>query len=123
MINLLVVMAGGAIGAGLRYGVSMITFLSGGFPWSTLVVNLVGSFLIGFAAVSFGLSSESTSAKLFFMIGILGAFTTFSTYSLDCIRLVKNGSLYLASLNLIFNNVGALCFALFGAYLSDRFLG
>ncbi len=88
--TLLLVAAGGALGAVLRYMVGN-WLPSEPFPWTTLSVNLVGSILLGglaCAAVSHEMVSEQV--MLFLGIGILGAFTTLSTYSVDSIRLYQN---------------------------------
>jgi len=88
--TLLLVAAGGALGAVLRYLVGN-WLPSEPFPWTTLSVNLVGSILLGglaCAAVSHEMVSEQV--MLFLGIGILGAFTTLSTYSVDSIRLYQN---------------------------------
>ncbi|MER3480554.1 MAG: fluoride efflux transporter CrcB [Meiothermus sp.] len=89
----LLVMLGGAIGAGLRYGLgAWIQGLTGpSFPWSTLVINVSGSFLIG---VVLRLSLEgnlSTEARLFLAVGILGGYTTFSTFSYETLTLIQQG--------------------------------
>ena len=88
--TLLFVAAGGALGAVLRYLVGN-WLPSEPFPWTTLSVNLVGAILLGglaCAAVSHEMVSEQV--MLFLGIGILGAFTTLSNYSVDSIRLYQN---------------------------------
>ncbi len=79
MAKLLYIALGGAAGAGLRYVVSLAALRLGGagFPWGTLVVNVVGSLFAGFI---WGLLDETTGQQrtnAFFFIGLLGAFTTF----------------------------------------------
>jgi CrcB protein len=96
---LFLVSAGGAIGAALRFmtyqAFAGLTVSRGGslFPWATLTVNVVGSFLMGMAAVTiterFGASPEM---RAFFMAGILGGFTTFSAFSLDVFELYAHRS-------------------------------
>ena len=82
---------GGAIGAALRYLFS-ITLL---FPFGTLAVNVIGSFLIGAAFVL--LSAKGADRMLVFtMTGVLGGFTTFSAFSLDTFKLVEDGRLIFA---------------------------
>lgn len=84
------VAAGGAIGAVLRY--LAVLFAAkvnpGSFPIGTLLVNLVGSFLIGLLMVRFG---QSEPARLFLITGILGGFTTFSAFSWDTLQLLQRG--------------------------------
>ena len=89
-MNILVVAVGGAIGATLRYTViRFFVYLNViSFPYGTLVVNIVGSFLIGFLAfllVNRYLHNETV--RLFLIVGVLGAFTTFSSFSLDTLHL------------------------------------
>ncbi|SDF44248.1 camphor resistance protein CrcB [Thermus arciformis] len=84
---------GGALGSVLRYGLgAWVQGLAGpGFPWSTLVVNALGSFLIG---VVLRLSLEgalSGEARLFLAVGVLGGFTTFSTFSYETLALLQEG--------------------------------
>ena len=88
--TLLLVAAGGAIGAVVRYLVGL-WLPSEPFPWTTLTVNLVGSMILGAlacAAVSHQVISEDL--MLFLGIGILGAFTTLSTYSVESIKLYQD---------------------------------
>lgn len=80
---------GGAIGAALRYGIS-IYFSADGFPWATLSVNMLGSLLLGVVAVALtqGLISQDTA--LILGTGILGAFTTMSAFSLETFSMFQN---------------------------------
>jgi fluoride exporter len=93
MNNLLLVMAGGAGGAGARYLVGQATFARFGsaFPWGTLAVNLVGGLLMGFLA---GLLARSGNepARLLLGVGVLGGFTTFSAFSLETWQMVESGA-------------------------------
>ena len=78
MPNLLLVMLGGALGAGARHlaGVAGLRWLGPGFPWVTLFVNLLGSLLIGLLAGWLVLKGGSEQVRLFLAVGILGGFTT-----------------------------------------------
>lgn len=93
---LLAVALGGALGSVGRYttGVVMGRLLGIGFPWGTLTVNIVGSFLMGalieWAALRGVMSSE---ARAFVFVGVLGGFTTFSSFSLDVVTLVERQQL------------------------------
>ena len=92
MKMLLAVAAGGAIGALARYGVHVIggRLWGHGFPWSTLVVNVLGGFLLGALVVILALKwSPSQEMRAFLTVGLLGAFTTFSTFSLDAVTLAQ----------------------------------
>ncbi len=87
---------GGAIGAVLRHGVNMAAahMLGTGFPWGTLGVNIAGSFLMGlFIAVFAHFWSPPQAMRLFLVTGFLGAFTTFSAFSLDVSVLWERGAL------------------------------
>jgi CrcB protein len=94
---LFLVSAGGAIGAVLRFLTYQLfagpTLMRGGaaFPWATLTVNVVGSFLMGIAAVAITERfASSPELRALFMTGILGGFTTFSAFSLDAFELYVN---------------------------------
>lgn len=95
----LAVGAGGALGAMARHGVSRaaIHFMGPNFPWGTLSVNVVGSFLMGVFIVWLARHEPQTSAmRAFLTVGILGAFTTYSTFALDAVTLAKDRSLTIA---------------------------
>lgn len=86
MRHLFLAAAGGAIGAGARHlaNTSMLAWLGPGFPWATMTVNIVGSFLMGVLVESFmPLGGGSPAWRAFLATGILGGFTTFSAFSLD----------------------------------------
>ena len=116
LMNILLVMAGGCIGALSRYGVSLLAAQLFGtqFPWGTLIVNLSGCFLIGlsFALAERGLNIMNPSARLFFVTGYLGALTTFSTYGLETVNSLRAGTYLVATANILSNNLigGALVF-------------
>jgi fluoride exporter len=101
VIKLLLVAGGGALGSTARYAVG--NWVQGGFgtwfPWGTLFVNVSGSFLIGVVLGLFEHSGLSNEARLFFAVGILGGYTTFSTFSHDTLRLLEAGTFAPALLN------------------------
>jgi len=102
--QLIAVAIGGASGAVMRWLMaSGIQRLAGGpFPWGTFAVNAIGSFLLGFLFVwLIERSTVSELVRLALTVGFLGAFTTFSTYSLESIRLLQEGALALAFGNVI----------------------
>lgn len=97
MLATVLVFLGGGIGAALRHGVNLVSAALFGvsFPWGTLIVNVLGSFLIGVAAAYFAFKSDAASQglRLFLTTGILGGFTTFSAFSLDFAVLAERGEL------------------------------
>lgn len=100
MTGLLLVMAGGGAGAGLRYGVGLAASRLFGldFPWGTLICNIAGSLAMGVlvGALAHGLLGDGKQAndmRLLLGVGLLGGFTTFSTFSMDAIALWQRGDL------------------------------
>ncbi len=113
-----IVALGGALGAVARYGVNIgaVHILGHGFPWGTLVVNVIGSFMMGVLIVKFSqMNQVSQELRTLCTTGFLGAFTTFSTFSLDGVTLWERGDMlhaaaYLAASVII--SIVALFFAL-----------
>jgi CrcB protein len=99
MPNLLLVMLGGAIGAGLRHlaGGVALARLGPGFPWGTLFVNLAGGLLIGLLAGWFVRAGANEPMRLFLAVGVLGGFTTFSAFSLETFLMIERGQLGVAA--------------------------
>jgi len=99
MIQVLLVAFGGAIGSVFRYFVGLLGLRLAGpaFPWGTLTVNVVGSFVIGvFAEAIARKFGGSTELRLLLMTGLVGGFTTFSAFSLDTIGLLERGEAFAA---------------------------
>ena len=121
-LKVLLLSAGGAIGALLRYalGGSVHKIAGHHFPFGTLAVNILGCFLIGFFAV---LHHEKLvfgpNMRLFFMVGVLGAFTTFSAFSYETWSLMEANEWIKATLN-IFLSVGLGMFGLWLGVLLGR---
>jgi CrcB protein len=117
--SILAVGAGGALGAIARYAVYIVAgrLLGPEFPYGTLIVNVVGSFLMGVIIDVMALTWEaSLEWRLFLVVGCLGAFTTFSTFSLDFATLYGRGRLDLCALYVsasVILSVGALFLAMF----------
>lgn len=123
MTKLLVIAAGGALGALLRYTISGFTyqFMPHDFPWGTLCVNLVGCFMIGFLWELSNNLLVGQHLKNFVFIGGLGAFTTFSTFGLETLNLLRDGETKFAALNLLTSNLLGLALVFLG-FLLGRFL-
>lgn len=93
MNNVVAIAAGGALGAVCRYGVArwVQQFAGWSFPAGTLTVNAVGSFVMGFATIwMLERSALGPGARLFLLTGVLGAFTTFSAFSVETLTLLEN---------------------------------
>ncbi len=120
----LIVALGGALGAMARFGASRLVtaIMPVGFPWGTLTVNVFGSF---FAGIAFGMILQRADVlgeelKLFVMIGFLGAFTTFSTFSLETVELLQHGMALRALLNILVNVIVCVLLAWFGILLVQK---
>ncbi len=100
MISTIAVVAlGGALGAIARHGVNVgaVQIFGHGFPWGTLIVNVLGSFLMGLAIAKFAnMDHVSHELKTLCITGFLGAFTTFSTFSLDFVTMWERGEMIYA---------------------------
>jgi len=99
LTNLLSVALGGALGASARYlsNVTLTRTLGSGFPYGTIAVNIIGSFIMGAIVVLLERKGLNAWAP-FLMTGVLGGFTTFSAFSLDTLTLIERGDIGTASL-------------------------
>lgn len=93
MNPLILVMFGGALGAGARHlvGAALLARLGPGYPWWTLLINIVGGFLMGLLAGILARTGASEQLRYFIGVGILGGFTTFSAFSLETWRMIETG--------------------------------
>jgi CrcB protein len=125
VLKLFNIAIGGAAGALLRYWVSGLTyrFFSGGFPWGTLSVNLIGSLLIGFLWGVFDSLAISQNLRLFIFIGLLGSFTTFSTFSLENFHLLREGEYWFIFYNIILSLILGIGLVVVGFFTSKLFIG
>lgn len=104
----------------VRHGVNRVSFdiLGPGFPWWTAVVNVSGSFAIGFLAGLFGAFETGHNLRLFLTTGFLGGFTTFSAFSLDALTLWERGAPLQAGLYVLGSVILSLLAAAAGLLLS-----
>ncbi len=124
MQAIILVTLGGGLGALSRYALGgyIARQYGAAFPWGTLVVNLTGCFLIGLAfALGFERNVLGPGARLAFMTGFLGAYTTFSTYALESLNFARNGGIAVAIVNITVSTIGGLAFV-FGGLLLGRVL-
>jgi fluoride exporter len=118
-VKFLLVMIGGGLGALCRYGVNhySVRLLGNHFPFGTLLVNLLGCLLIG---ITLGLAGKSSlvshSTRLFFVTGFLGALTTFSSYAMET---VGAGSVQVAIVNILVNNILGLALVVAGMWVTQ----
>jgi len=119
---------GGALGSMARYGCSGLAarFIGATFPWGTLIVNITGSLIIGFLATLMspdGRLLASPDTRAFVMIGVLGGFTTFSSFSLETLNLARDGEWLWAGANVVLSVVlclGAVWLGYIGAAALNR---
>lgn len=99
MNPVILVMSGGAIGAGLRFGLSRALPVSdGGWPWPTFAANILGGLAMGVLAAWILRGDNSAEPlRLFVGVGVLGGFTTFSAFSLEMARMIERGQTGLAA--------------------------
>jgi fluoride exporter len=126
MDKLACVCLGSALGGGARYllGQGALALLGPAFPWGTLAVNLLGSFLMGLLGqlVAHG-APLPANAQLFLATGILGGFTTYSSFNQETLQLAARGCGWLAALNGGATLVGCLLAGLAGAATARALLG
>lgn len=113
------------MGSVFRYWISGLTHkvFNGGFPWGTLSVNLIGSLIIG---LLWGLSETliiSNNVRLFLFLGVLGSFTTFSTFTLENFSLMRDGEYWLAALNVFLSIFLGIALVFVGFILARAYSG
>ena len=123
MKALIFIAMGGAIGAVLRYGASLgvYSFMGRGFPYGTLFVNVTGSLLMGLLSVMmlerFNIGPEWRAAVL---VGVLGSFTTFSTFSIETLNLLEQGDVMRAVTNIVLSVLVCLVAVWFGVLIGRQ---
>ncbi|MGK6318150.1 fluoride efflux transporter CrcB [Sphingomonas sp. DT-204] len=122
-MNLLLVMLGGAVGAGARHLVGRLTLalFGPGYPWGTLAVNLIGGLAMGLLAGILARGSWGEPMRLLLGVGILGGFTTFSAFSLDVVTMIERGQAVTAIGYVLVSVIGSVL-ALFAGLQAVRAL-
>ncbi len=120
MLTYLAIAVGGALGSVARFALSgtIARGLSEIFPWGTLIVNVIGCFVIGLFAMLTGPDGRilvAPDVRQFFMVGFCGGFTTFSSFSLQTLALARSGDMLRASGNV----VASVLFCLIGVWLGS----
>lgn len=119
MTGFLYVGAGGALGAMLRYAISLIP-LKGTFPVLTFITNVLGAMAIGYIAGAAARRGSSPGTLLFLKTGVCGGFTTFSTFSLEAYQLLNQGHYTTAVLYMVFSTLFCLAGVAAGMYFSEH---
>jgi CrcB protein len=117
MLRFLLVCLGGAIGSGARYAVALAIGPSS-LPYATLIVNVIGSFALAFLANA--LPSLSGDVRVMLAAGVLGGFTTYSTFNYETIELARGGAWAMAMLNIVVTVLACLVAGLLGLALARK---
>jgi fluoride exporter len=122
--NILLVFVGSGLGGLFRYWISneVHLLLSRSFPYGTLIVNVTGCFLMGllFTLILDRFSEVSTQLRAFLLIGFLGGYTTFSSFSIETISLIEGGNLLSATLNIFISILSCISAAWIGVILGRQ---
>lgn len=123
MLQFLWICLGGALGTGCRYlvGLGAARALGTGFPYGTLAVNVLGSFLLTFL-MTLAMSTEwiSPTLRLVLATGFLGGFTTYSSFNYETLKLFQTGGITMAALNLLLTVGTCLGVGLLGMFLASK---
>jgi CrcB protein len=127
MVKILMIATGGGAGALLRYLIAGLVHKAAGgplFPYGTLAVNVLGCFVTGLLFAYFsGPHLIRDDIRVALLVGLLGAFTTFSSFSWETLFLVRGGEMRLALANVALTNVLALSAMWFGYRIADKWFG
>ncbi|MDX8436530.1 MULTISPECIES: fluoride efflux transporter CrcB [Mesorhizobium] len=120
MANLLLVVIGGGIGAGIRHLTNMgaLRLVGPNYPWGTMAINILGSFVMGLFIAVLARRGGSNEVRLFVATGILGGFTTFSAFSLDFATLWERGATLPALGYALASVIGAILALFLGLWLA-----
>ena len=124
MPPLVLVMLGGALGAGFRYNLGRIALqnLGPGFPWGTWIANLLGGLLMGVLAGTLARTpGGGEPLRLFLGVGVLGGFTTFSAFSLEAYNMLMRGQPGMAAAYVLSSVAGAIAMLALGVMLTRSF--
>jgi fluoride exporter len=121
MLNILLVLIGGGLGSLLRYGSSLLAgkLFGDSFAWGTLFVNLLGCLLIGFVVGCVDRAFLSRTFRIFFVTGVLGGLTTFSSFSLESVRFLQD-NFYKGFANMTLNLVGGFLLTFSGLWIASK---
>ena len=127
LTSCLIVMLGGAFGTLARYliGVAAVP-ISQDLPWGTIIINIAGSFIIGFfgtMTVAHGRFPAPETVRLFVMVGICGGFTTFSSFSLQTLDLLRAGAPFRAGVNIVASVMLCVLATAVGHYIASQING
>ena len=123
MSQLFAIASGGAAGALMRFWVSgaIYTLLGRAFPYGTLVVNVIGSLAMGLLYILFmERMSVSPEMRAALLVGFLGAFTTFSTFSIETLNLIEQGELFKAVLNMLLSVIACVAACWLGVLIGRQ---
>ncbi len=121
MPSMLLVMFGGAIGAGFRYHLSRIALqnMGPGFPWGTWIANLLGGLLMGVLAGTLARTVDGGEPlRLFLGVGVLGGFTTFSAFSLETYNMLVRGDYMMGAAYAVSSVTGSILMLVLGIMLT-----
>ena len=127
MADYLLLAAGGALGTLARYGIGVWAApISQNLPWGTIIINIAGSFVIGFfgtLTLAHGRYPVSETIRLFVMVGFCGGFTTFSSFSLQTLELLRGDAIGRAMTNILVSVTLCICAVAAGHALASRLNG
>ena len=119
-MTILYIALGGALGALARHYLAAVVIhhAGRGLPWGTLTVNITGCFIIGLAGALAGKYGMSPHMRSFVFVGLISAFTTFSTYGLESYNLMRSGAMLAAMANILLSNLAGIAAVFIGVLIS-----